>query len=402
MADRVSALPNDKPLEHGNGSEIDATSLPGWGGFKARMTSKDFYKRALRALSPAIIFIVIWESLWIFGFLDRLSFAPAPSSSNEHAMRYGSVEPSVIEAIGPIQQAYIFDIPSDFSLIHKSSAWGPDQTRTTGEINIKPGAEEWNTKIRIEINSYISDARLSVCSKSTPSNESLLFETTTNCLDTDGYGNLEAELYINVTMYIAKDAIFENLNISTDSLSINFHPGLEYKVSSTTTISIQGAGSVSMPTAIEEQPKTSSREIIIHLSSGSITGTYPLYDLLSMRTTSGSISISLTLHNASTSSPSKPATLQIDSSSGSIRAHTPSLSLPPVQPHPRPQLPNNHKIQQRFRRRRPSARHLHFSEQQLGEPHRATAPLRAQHHSLGYFHEQQQRANVHRRASSLD
>lgn len=248
-------------------------------------------------------------------------------------MRYGSVRPSVIEVIRPVQQTYCFGSPSDFSLIHKSSAWGPNRARTTGEINIKTGAEEWNAKIRIEVNSYVSDARLSLCQKGTPSDESLLFETTTNCLDTDEYGNLEAELYINVTMYIAQNAIFENLNISTDSLSINFHPGLKYEVSSTTTISIQGDGSVSMPTVIEEQPEMSSREIIIHLSSGSITGTYPLYDLLSISTTSGSISIDLALHNASTSSPEKPATLQIDSSSGSIRAHTPYLSLPPSYNH---------------------------------------------------------------------
>lgn len=248
-------------------------------------------------------------------------------------MRYGSIRHPVIEEIGLVQTAYSFDSPSDFSMIHKSSNWGPIRARTTGVINIKPGAEEWNATIWIESNSYVSDARLSRCQRLTPGDKSLLLETITNCLDLDGYSNLEAELHIDVTMYIAQNTVFDNLNITTDSLSINFHPGLMYEVKNTTTISIQGDGSVSMPTPMEAQPNTYSREIVIRVSSGAVTGTYPLYDLLSISTTSGSISIDLTLHNASTSSPDKPATLEIGSSSGSIRAHTPSLSFPSFSPN---------------------------------------------------------------------
>jgi len=70
-----------------------------------------------------------------------------------------------------------------------------------------------------------------------------------------------------------------------------------------------------------------SRETVIDLASGSVTGTYSLYDLLSIHTTSGHIDITLSLQNASTSAP-KPALLRLSTASGSIRVQTPALKDP--------------------------------------------------------------------------
>lgn len=67
-----------------------------------------------------------------------------------------------------------------------------------------------------------------------------------------------------------------------------------------------------------------SRETVIDLTSNSVTGTYSLYDLLSIHTTSGSIDITLSLKNASSSAP-KPAVLDLSTSSGSIRVKTTAL-----------------------------------------------------------------------------
>ena len=67
-----------------------------------------------------------------------------------------------------------------------------------------------------------------------------------------------------------------------------------------------------------------SRETVIDLTSGSVTGAYSLYDLLSIRTTSGHIDITLNLQNASISAP-KPALLDLSTASGSIRVKTPTL-----------------------------------------------------------------------------
>lgn len=210
-------------------------------------------------------------------------------------------------------------------MIQRFTNRAPGRARSTGEINVQPGAEKWDATIWIEIRTYTTDLRLPCCQGGVVGDQSLLFETVTNCPDSFN-GDIKAELHIDLTMYIAQNVTFENLSITSDSLSVRFHPGLNYEVSNTTTISTQGNGSISMPSPTEDAPGTTiySRETIIDLSSGSVTGTYALYDLLSIHTTSGSIAIALTLHNASASAP-KPAALEVGTSSGSIRAHTSSL-----------------------------------------------------------------------------
>jgi len=75
---------------------------------------------------------------------------------------------------------------------------------------------------------------------------------------------------------------------------------------------------------------SSSRRIVLRSSSNSISGSYPLYDLLSITTQSGSISVSVTPHSASSEEPSEPARLELTSNSGSVRAR---LSAAPFE-HP--------------------------------------------------------------------
>ncbi|KAI0157763.1 hypothetical protein GGR57DRAFT_54357 [Xylariaceae sp. FL1272] len=62
-----------------------------------------------------------------------------------------------------------------------------------------------------------------------------------------------------------------------------------------------------------------SRRIVIDETSQSISGSYPLYDLLSISTKSGSVSVSVSLHSASDEEPA-PAVLNIRSQSGSINS----------------------------------------------------------------------------------
>ncbi|KAI1737367.1 hypothetical protein F4680DRAFT_468317, partial [Xylaria scruposa] len=71
-----------------------------------------------------------------------------------------------------------------------------------------------------------------------------------------------------------------------------------------------------------QRPKEApdSRRIILRTSSKSISGSYPLYDLLSISTESGSISVDVTPHPASEEDPSQPASLEIKSHSGSVHA----------------------------------------------------------------------------------
>jgi hypothetical protein len=66
---------------------------------------------------------------------------------------------------------------------------------------------------------------------------------------------------------------------------------------------------------------SSSRRIVVRESSKSISGSFPLYDLLSISTLSGSISVSVTPHSASSEDPSQPASLELKSLSGSVHAN---------------------------------------------------------------------------------
>lgn len=77
----------------------------------------------------------------------------------------------------------------------------------------------------------------------------------------------------------------------------------------------------------EEGPHRSSRELYIHETSNSVSGTYALYDLLSIRTLSGSVSINVEPKEADPDHPSRPARLVVSSTSGSVRIQFPSSSL---------------------------------------------------------------------------
>ena len=229
---------------------------------------------------------------------------------------------ALLEAIGSVTQEYNFRNPSDFTFVQKDCNQGPGRARTTGEIHIKPGGEMVDSKIWVEVETYVSDSRLSCCHGGTPGDNSLLFESVINCPTNGDYGDSEAELYIYATIYIAPDVTLGDLNVTTTSLSVHIHTDLDLRVSNSTSISAQAGNVVFMPSAIDT---LYSRETIIEVTSGFVKGTYALYDLLSIHTTSGSIDINISLKNASASAV-KPAALRLGTSSGSIRAHTPSLS----------------------------------------------------------------------------
>ena len=79
-----------------------------------------------------------------------------------------------------------------------------------------------------------------------------------------------------------------------------------------------------------DQPPTldiNSRETNIHLTSGSVSGSYPLYDILDISTVSGSIDIDVDPKAAEEDSV-QPAVLRLSSKSGSIRALTSTISVP--------------------------------------------------------------------------
>ncbi|KAI1979515.1 hypothetical protein LOZ53_005885 [Ophidiomyces ophidiicola] len=70
-----------------------------------------------------------------------------------------------------------------------------------------------------------------------------------------------------------------------------------------------------------QDSSTNNREILIHKSSDGIWGRYPLYDLLSLSTRSGSIAVEVIPQPADPNDPAKPAKLILNTRSGSISVH---------------------------------------------------------------------------------
>lgn len=130
--------------------------------------------------------------------------------------------------------------------------------------------------------------------------------------------------YVYVTLYLCPGKSLRQLSINTTSLPITVHPDLHFSITNqwalwTTAHPITFLPSPS-PGGESATPNYSQREIVIYSASGSISGTYPLFDLLSITTISGSIGIDILPRPALSSTPNAPASLVLTSTSGSIRA----------------------------------------------------------------------------------
>ena len=133
-------------------------------------------------------------------------------------------------------------------------------------------------------------------------------------------------IYVAATISIPPGTILESLGINTETLSVTLFPGLDYAVTKFTEIH---AHSSSLSISAEDPPSIviNSRETHIRVNSGSVTGSYPLYDILNISTNSGSIDIDIEPKDADENNV-QPAILRLSSKSGSIRALTSTLSVP--------------------------------------------------------------------------
>ena len=134
-------------------------------------------------------------------------------------------------------------------------------------------------------------------------------------------------IYISATIWIAPGTILETLGIDAETLSVDFFPGLDYAIRKSTNISVYSATLSIKANTAPERLTINSRETVIDVISGSITGSYPLYDLLSIHTVSGSIDVTIDPKAASKENI-KPAVLRLSSTSGSVRARTSINNVP--------------------------------------------------------------------------
>jgi hypothetical protein len=231
---------------------------------------------------------------------------------------------------------FTFHKPSDFSFIQlindNIDYEGKKHVRVQGEVNVMSSTEVAESDIHSQLEFLVSDASLIGPQLSIATESSLTINpprfSSAEGNQFPGATSDQPFMFIFATIWVSPGITLDTFRVSTESLSIAFHPNLNYTVSSRTHISSK-SGHITGPLgALYEYKKplcTRSRETIIDTGSGSIQGTYSLYDLLSISSSSGSINVNIEPKDASSSS-SKPARLRIITSSGSIQAYVPFLS----------------------------------------------------------------------------
>lgn len=225
---------------------------------------------------------------------------------------------------------YEFKEPSDFSLMQRVQGGSSypldpsDYVRTEGEIHVRPATEHLDTSLRVDLTVHATHPELIHLESLERTDSSLLIETLNYIRGAQGFSRDKPCIYIDVTIFVAPGTTLQNLGIDTQSLAIIFHPDLDYTVKDSTTLLTTSRPIRMPPGSSKLLTTTRTREIIIHSSSGSVTGAYPLYDLLSITTLSGSIDISYFPRNSSSLNP-KPASLILGTGSASIHVTSPTI-----------------------------------------------------------------------------
>ncbi len=186
-----------------------------------------------------------------------------------------------------------------------------------GEVRIRPVADQLAANVRVDVDYHVSDQSLMSYIYLERLEHGLKI-----VLPDSIWGVHQPCLSIIATIWVPPGLAIDNTIIDTINLGIQYHASLNYTVHNTTSISsISGPVHMSPPS-----PDFYSRETVIRTSSGTVTGTYPLYDLLSIETISGSVHISVDPQEAAKNRPA-PASFIVSTTSGSVQATYP-ISLP--------------------------------------------------------------------------
>lgn len=134
-------------------------------------------------------------------------------------------------------------------------------------------------------------------------------------------------IQIRITVLVPPRAVLDNLDIRLAHLNVDILPGVHLTAAALSSLS-STAGHVRTPPDADAY-RLDGRHIDISTASGSVVGWFPLYDLLRIRSQSGSINIKIGPKPASDSDPDAAASLQLSTVSGSITAAAAALRFPP-------------------------------------------------------------------------
>lgn len=215
--------------------------------------------------------------------------------------------------------SFLFDNPSEFQFLESASeedrrTAASEHVQLLGEVRVRPAVDDPESSIRVDLEFHASEPNLLDFIELQKSESTFSIKTLS-----DVAGLQDPCLSIIATIWISPGLSLRSMSIETHNLAIQYYPDLSYTIHNTTTIT-SSHGSIHMCPSL---PTNHSRETIIRTSSGSIHGTYPLYDLLSLHTESGAIDVRVAPQPAAASAPTEPARFTASTSSGRIAAYYP-------------------------------------------------------------------------------
>ncbi|KAI9749881.1 MAG: hypothetical protein M4579_006701 [Chaenotheca gracillima] len=331
-----------------NGGAQDPESQGDSKRSKRRCTGRTLKKLMIFS---SLIVLVVFGTMFI-GRAARHHSAPAngkiegpgqpidPSLPNEPTQPDGQKNPETGAPSGPFCRSatnrltaqpkrYEFDSPKDFGFyVVPEERHGRYQNsiQLTGEIQVLPGRKASSSKddkISVDLDVRLSDKSLE---------ENISFEQSDTGVTVKvqqetangGYRDNRPCISMLVKITIPKQARLDDFNLEAWTLTTRFLSGLDFAADNI----LVSAASGDFYSSTRD---VDSRETRIQTTSGDIKGPFNLFDLLSLKSTSGDIDISLTPKPARKGLESTPARLVIETISGDIRS-TVSASAKKIPP----------------------------------------------------------------------
>ena len=186
---------------------------------------------------------------------------------------------------------------------------------------MKPLLDHMEDSIRVSLDVHLSDSTIMQEIYWTPQDDSLVIRLPNQFYSESGSSN--PCMYIAATIWVAPYGTPKELIINTRSFSVIVDEDLSTNLK---TLSIDAiAGSVTFPSRNSTLSNFNYREVVVKTVSGSIHGSFALYDLLQITSNSGSITIDVDPKDATEKDP-LPAKLILETTSGTIRVDTPTIA----------------------------------------------------------------------------
>jgi DUF4097 and DUF4098 domain-containing protein YvlB len=220
------------------------------------------------------------------------------------------------------RETYSFKEPSAFTFSQLVSSvkfrHGDTYRRahTSGELHIRPATELLGVGVRLDVEIRYSEYGMMEDTGFEPKLESFSIYTPSH-ITVDSATSSNPCVFLIATIWLQPGVCLDFLDLGTQSMNVFVHEGLDM-ITNAIDVHVAGAASVEFPHGSGTLANIDPRKIVITTISGSISGTFPLFDLLRITSCSGTIRIDVEPKEALLGNP-QPAQLSLSTVSGTIQ-----------------------------------------------------------------------------------